>query len=145
MMSDVIRVMKKDFDCEPIIPKNAEFFKDSLVLMSNTLKDLSVKGPIISKGLVLFKKYAFSYLLNLNKKKVNNYLVLNEKSSFLFTCSRIIFEKGVVKKRGRGPNYLVMNENLEVLGVAIYEKSGLKNRVNIGYYLKQNDFNEPIF
>ena len=74
-----------------------------------------------------------------------DYLVLNEKSSFLFTCNRIIFIKGVVKKKGNGPNYAVFNEKNELLGIAFREKLGLKNKVNIGYYLSQDRMKEPVF
>lgn len=146
MIDDVIKSFKEDFAAEPSIPKNAEFFNDSLIIMSEGLKNLKLKsGQIYSKGLIIFKKKAFSYLISFNKKKIKNYLVLNEKSSFLFTCNRTIFLKGVNKKQGRGPNYVVFNGNDELLGIAYREKSGLKNKVNIGYYLNQDNMKEPAF
>jgi ribosome biogenesis protein Nip4 len=135
----------EDFSAEPVIPKNAEIFNGSLVLMSEELKNLKLKGAVYSKGLIIFKKRAFSYLINLNRKKLKDYLVLNEKSSFLFTCNRTIFLKGVNEKKGKGPNYVVFNEKGEILGIAYREKTGLKNKVNIGYYLNQDCMKEPIF
>jgi ribosome biogenesis protein Nip4 len=145
MINEVIKSFIDDFSNEPIIPKNTEVFNNSLVLISENLKNLKLKGTIFSKGLIIFKKKSFSYLINLNKKRLKNYLILNEKSSFLFTCNRIIFLKGVVKKNGKGPCYAVFNDNDELLGVAYHEKSGLKNKVNIGYYLNQDNLKEPLF
>jgi hypothetical protein len=146
MINNVIKSFNDDFSTEPKIPKNSEFFNDSLVLMSEELKNIKLKsGQIFSKGLIIFKKKAYSYLINFNKKIIRNYLVLNEKSSFLFTCNRTIFLKSVIKKNGKGPNYVVFNDNDEVLGVAFREKSGLKNRVNIGYYMNQDNMKEPSF
>jgi ribosome biogenesis protein Nip4 len=145
MIDNVIASFEQDFLAKPDIPKNAEFFNDSLVLMSNELKNLKLKGPIFSKGLIIFKKKAFSYLIYFNIKKIKNYLVLNEKSSFLFTCNRTIFIKGVSEKSGKGPNYVVLNEKGEILGIAFREKEGLKNKVNIGYYLNQDNMKEPVF
>ena len=66
-------------------------------------------------------------------------------SSFLFTCGRKIFQKGVVKKSGKGPTYAVFNPRMELLGVAKQEKTGLENKRNIGYYLSEDDYNEPVF
>jgi hypothetical protein len=34
---------------------------------------------------------------------------------------------------------------MELLGVAKREKSGLENKVNIGYYLSEDKHDEPIF
>ncbi|MDD5054342.1 MAG: hypothetical protein PHG04_03110 [Candidatus Nanoarchaeia archaeon] len=145
MINQAIKSFEKDFGCEPIFPKNCGIFNDSIALMSRELKEMDFKISPFSKGAVLFKKHAFSSLLEINKKRVKNFLVLNEKSSFLFTCGRTIFEKGVLKKKGKGPNYLVLNEKNEVLGVAFHEKSGLKNKVNIGYYLNQDKLSSPVF
>lgn len=146
MINEVITSFKEDFGAEPSIPKNTEVFNNSLILMSDDLKNLKLKmGQIFSKGLIIFKKKAFGYLINFNKKKIKNYLILNEKSSFLFTCDRIIFLKGVKKKQGTGPNFVVFNDNDEILGIAHREKSGLKNKVNIGYYLSQDKMKEPTF
>ena len=84
-------------------------------------------------------------MIDFNRKKIKDYLVLNEKSSFLFTCNRIIFFKGVNEKKGKGPNYVVLNQKSEILGIACREKTGLKNKVNIGYYLNQDNMKEPVF
>jgi ribosome biogenesis protein Nip4 len=145
MINEVIASFREDFSAEPSIPDNSEFFNDSLVLMSKELKNLKLKGPIFSKGLIIFKKRSFSYLIDFNRKKIKNYLVLNEKSGFLFTCNRTIFIRGVNEKKGKGPNYIVLNEKNEILGIAFREKDGLKNKVNIGYYLNQDNMKEPVF
>ncbi|MDD4353550.1 MAG: hypothetical protein PHN56_03770 [Candidatus Nanoarchaeia archaeon] len=146
MFEDIIKSFKEEFSVEPSIPKNTEIFNDSLILMSEELKNLKLKnGQIFSKGLIIFKKKAFSYLIDFNRKKLTNYLVLNEKSSFLFTCNRIIFQKGVNELKGKGPNFIVLNEKSEILGIAVREKTGLKNKVNIGYYLNQDRMKEPVF
>jgi hypothetical protein len=145
MINEAIKSFEKDFSITPSIPKNAEEFNESLIIMSDALKNLKLKGMPYSKGLIIFKKRAFSYLVDFNKKKLNDYLVLNEKSSFLFTCNRTIFLKGVNKKKGKGPNYAVFNERKELLGISFREKTGLSNRVNIGYYLNQDRMKEPVF
>jgi len=145
MIDEVMKSFDKEFSVIPAIPKNAGEFNGSLVLMSEELKNIKLKGMPYSKGLIIFKKRAFGYLIDFNKKNLANYLVLNEKSSFLFTCSRTIFIKGVNKKKGNGPNYAVFNERKELLGIAFREKTGLVNRVNIGYFVNEDKFKEPVF
>jgi hypothetical protein len=94
---------------------------------------------------VLYKKKCFASIIEINKKIVKNYLILDDKSAFLFTCSRKLFQRGVLKKSGKGPIYAVFNSKMELLGVAKHEKSGLENKINIGYYLSESKHDEPIF
>ena len=105
---------------------------------------LSIKP--VSKGLVIFdKKTPYHYLLELNQDKVKNFLVLNEKSSFLFTCNRKLFSKGVIKRRGSGPLFLVLNERREILGLVNLTQSGFNTKIDIGYYLNQDNLDSVMF
>jgi hypothetical protein len=145
MLKEMSQGFFNDFGSKPFIPKESEEFNGSVVLVSNALKSLKIKGLPLSKGLILFKKKCFASLIELNKKSIKNYLVLDEKSSFLFTCSRKLFQRGVLKKSGKGPIYAVFNPRMELLGVAKRESSGLENKVNIGYYLSEDRHGEPVF
>jgi ribosome biogenesis protein Nip4 len=145
MLKELSQNFLKDFGSAPFVPKETEEFNGSIVLVSNALKNLKLKGVPLSKGLILFKKKCFASLIELNKKNIKNYLILDEKSSFLFTCNRKLFHRGVLKKSGKGPIYAVFNQKMELLGVAKREKSGLENKVNIGYYLSEDKHDEPIF
>ena len=135
----------KNFGIVPIFPKNTAEFNGSLIDTSDELANFKFRIEPMFKGVVLFKKLPFLSLLEINKNNVKNFVVLNEKSSFLFTCNRKLFSKGILKKKGKGPMFLVLNEKKEILGISYMSKAGFENKANIGYYMKQDNLNDVMF
>ncbi len=87
-------------------------------------------GKIVNKNFV-----PSPYILNLIKDKTNNYLVLNEKSSWLFICGRDIFSEGIIKNNNpKAKLFLVLNERDEVLGLCKKDKNQFKNLFDIGIF-----------
>lgn len=146
MIEDLKKEFKKEFGIEPLIPEPYIIKGDKLFEISEGVKRVSLKIEPLNQGLLLAYGSKPSHrLLEYNKNRVKNYIVLNDKSSFLFTCNRRVLKKGIVEKHGKGPVYAAFNQNKEVLGVIQYKKGVYHNRVNIGVYFKEDDLNEVIF
>ena len=81
-------------------------------------------------------------LLEIILKKSNfkiNYLVVNEKSEWLFICNRDIFLNGIVKENKiYGNLFLILNKNNECLGLGYFRnKKIVKNFFDIGDFLRR--------
>jgi ribosome biogenesis protein Nip4 len=139
--------MKEDFKINKLIlPKHFIIRNNMLFEVSEKLKNYNFKIKSLKGGLLLSNKNKPTQrLLELNKKRIKNYIILNDKSSFLFTCGRRVLKKGMVERKGRGPYYLAMNENGEVLGIVKYSDNKYNNLVNIGVYHKQDSLKRILF
>ncbi|MBN1923269.1 MAG: hypothetical protein JW791_00740 [Nanoarchaeota archaeon] len=146
MISDLKKSFKNSFGVEPLLPKNIIIDKSSIYEVSKDLAGISFKIKPLSKGLMIsINNKPCHELLRINRNRLKNYIVLNDKSSFLFTCNRKILKKGIVKKKGNGPEFAALNEKGEVLGVIIFKNKVYNNKVNIGYYLEQDKLKGLIF
>lgn len=145
MIDEIKEEFKKDFGAEPLIPKNSIVFDNKLFQVSEALKDAKLKIKPVSKGLLLYNNYATQAFLDYNKKRLKNYMILNEKSSFLLTCGRRVFLKGIIEKKGNSGVYAAFNENREVLGVVKYKDKKYTNAVSIGCYMNQDRLKRVIF
>ncbi|PIU88473.1 hypothetical protein COS64_03925 [archaeon CG06_land_8_20_14_3_00_37_11] len=146
MINNLSAKFEKDFGAAPIIPDNHVILGKSLFEISRELKNMEFRFKPLAEGLLLARgANPCARLLELNKTKLRNVIVLNEKSAFLFTCSRKVMKKGIVKKKGNGPVYAAMNEKGEILGIIEYRDNIYSNKVNIGYYFEENKMDEVIF
>ncbi len=137
---------KKLFGVYPIFPNNIIEYNDAIYEASKELKEIELKLEPISKGLLLFKKgRVYRRLIELNKKRVKNKIVLSDKSSFLFTCGRKVLRKGMEKKIGNGRFFVALNKREEVLGIVHFDGREYKNKINIGHYLLENSEKEVRF
>ncbi len=146
MISELKKRFEKDFGVNPVIPYNVISENDKLFEVSDELMNIKFKIQPISMGLLLALKNKPTHpLIELNKNKIKNYIILNDKSSFLFTCNRKLLKKGIVEKKGNGPTYAAMNKKREVLGVIRFKNKIYSNVDNIGYYLEQDKLKKVIF
>lgn len=78
-----------------------------------------------------------SNILRIIKEQSSKYIVLNEKSAWLFVCGRDIFFEGIEQDCFEKGNVLVLNEHQEVLGVAVKKGKEYKNVYDIGQLLRR--------
>lgn len=76
-------------------------------------------------------------LLNLINKQSSKHIILNEKSAWLFVCGRDVFLEGVVQDCFEKGVVLVLNEQKEVLGIAMKKGKEYKNIYDIGILLRR--------
>ncbi len=137
---------KKLFGVAPIFPKNTIEYNDSLCEVSEELKDIKLNIEPLSKGILLFKKgRIYKQLIEFNKRKIKNKIILNEKSSFLFTCGRRVLKKSMEKKSGKGRFFVALNQKEEVLGIIHFDGKEYKNKINIGHYIAESSEKEVRF
>lgn len=145
MLDLIKKKFKEEYGAEPLIPENSVVFESKLFETSNSLKSLKFKIKPLSKGLLLWDKYPTHSFLDYNKNRIKNYIVLNEKSSFLITCGRKLLKKGIIKKSGKGNVFAAFNEKKEIVGVIQFKNKTYNNKVNIGVYLDQDRLKKVIF
>lgn len=146
MLNELKFIFNEHFKVNPILPKNILIFKNKIYEVNNEIKNLNFKVNPDSVGLLLFDgKNIFKRLLEINQKNIKSILILNEKSSFLFTCGRTILKKSIIKKKGKGPFFIVFNSKKYILGIAKLEKKDFINIRNIGTYLKQDNTHKITF
>ncbi len=75
-------------------------------------------------------------LLQMIQEKTDEYIVLDDKSAWLFVCGRDIFPKSIKQESGTGKWKLVLNMQKEVLGVTVKERM-YKNYFDIGNFLRR--------
>jgi hypothetical protein len=145
MIEKLKKQFKEEFGALPRLPTSI-VLNDGVFEVSKELKNTVFKIKPLSIGLLLWDKYNFSQaFLEFNKKRINNYLILNEKSSFLITCGRKLLKKGIIKRKGRGNTYAAMNERKEIIGVINFKDKTYKNKINIGSYLEQDKLKRVVF
>jgi len=133
------------FGVVPIFPENIVTLKNNVFAVSEELKNFKLIKHPLSVGVQLNDARSPTWeLLNLNKNRIKNYLILNDKSSFLFTCNRKVLKKSITKKSGQGPYFVVMNKRKELLGIVKFNRE-YSNVKNIGYYLDQDHLSSTIF
>ena len=84
------------------------------------------------------------YFLENNKRIIRNYVIIDSKTEFLFTCGRDLFKKSIKCKKGSGL-LVVFNTYGEVLGIVREQKKIYKNILNIGLFLKEDELEGVIF
>ncbi|MEM2121299.1 MAG: hypothetical protein QXU20_01400 [Candidatus Woesearchaeota archaeon] len=123
--------------------------KEKFDLIENNFKDYK----ILSLGLKIgslknnFKNFIPSQrFLDLILRKTDfklNYLIVNEKSEWLFICKRDIFKNGILNKNHvLGDKFLVLNSKRECIGIAGLKNkdSIIKNIFDIGDFLRREKF-----
>jgi hypothetical protein len=75
------------------------------------------------------------FLLNIINSFSKKFVVLNEKSSWLFICGRDIFEEGVLKL-GSSENglFIALNDRQEILGLCKKTGKSFTNLFDIGFF-----------
>ncbi|MFT4310899.1 MAG: hypothetical protein ACMXYC_04690, partial [Candidatus Woesearchaeota archaeon] len=58
----------------------------------------------------------------LSEHALTNTVVVDDKSAWLFTCKRDVFEDSILEKKGEGPLFLVFSMHNQCVGIGLYKK-----------------------
>lgn len=136
MIKNLISGFEERFGFKPKLPKNIVFDNGKAFELNQGLMNAKFRTETMSRGILLAtigrRVLPSQYLLDMNKHKFKNVILLEEKISFLFTCGRHILRKSILEKRGKGPIFLVINIYDEVLGLIELKNKEYKNIICIG-------------
>lgn len=128
-----------DVNIENVHRVGKQFYQQSpaLAKLVNAMDEYPVSAGLFLGEIIKNQFVPSPNLLNLINIQTDKKIILNEKSAWLFVCGRDVFIEGItVRSFDRGV-VLVLNEQQEVLGVALKDGKTYNNLYDIGLLLRR--------